>query len=78
MLPSLDVPTARAMAEKFLGTRVSDVQLVAQSERQLPHRLQRIFTWDSKSIHPAGAPYRTTVVVDGGMALHNWLEPAEI
>jgi len=64
-LPSLDAIAARSLAERFLGPRVADLQLVAQSERQLPHRLQRIFTWDSKSIHPAGAPYRTTIVVDG-------------
>ena len=64
-LPSLDAQQARALAEKFLAAKIGDLQLVAQSERQLPHRLQRIFTWDSKPIHPAGAPYRTTVVVDG-------------
>ena len=42
-----------------------DLQLVTQSERQLPHRTERIFTYDSQSIHPAGAPYRHTVTVDG-------------
>ena len=66
-LPSLDPIAARAMAERFLGSRVADLQLVAQSERQLPHRMQRIFTWDSKTLHPAGAPLRTTIVVDGNM-----------
>lgn len=66
--PPIDAAAARAIAEQFLaqaGANVGDLQLVAQSERQLPHRLQRIFTWDSKSIHPGGAPYRTTIVVDG-------------
>ena len=66
-MPSLDAISARAKAEHFLGSRVADLQLVAQSERQLPHRTQRIFTWDSKSIHPAGAPLRTTIVVDGNV-----------
>lgn len=66
-MPSLDIAAARAKAEQFLGARVAGLQLVAQSERQLPHRMQRIFTWDSKSIHPAGAPLRTTVVVDGNV-----------
>jgi len=66
-LPSLDPIAARVKAEQFLGSKVADLQLVAQSERQLPHRVQRIFTWDSKSIHAAGAPLRTTVVVDGNV-----------
>jgi membrane protease YdiL (CAAX protease family) len=67
-LPYGDVPAARAVAEAFLaraGVKVADLQLVAQSERRLPKRLQRIFTWDSQSVHPAGAPYRYTVTVDG-------------
>src|SRR5205814_6120676 len=65
-LPTVDPVAARRMAESFL-TRISvklpDLQLVAQSERGLPHRTQRIYTWDSQSIHPAGAPYRHTVTV---------------
>lgn len=67
-LPSPDLSAARAMAEAFLGrvdANLADLQLVAQSERRLPHRMQRIFTWDSRTIHPAGAPYRTIVTVDG-------------
>ena len=63
-----DVAAARTLAETFLarnGVRIADLQLVAQSERKLPHRSQRIFTWDSKSIRPGGAPYRTVVTVDG-------------
>ena len=67
-LPSPDAATSRAIAESFLaraGARTADLQLVAQSERRLPRRLQRIFTWESKSVHPAGAPYRYTVTVDG-------------
>jgi len=67
-LPTVDPVTARRTAESFLtriGAKLPDLQLVAQSERGLPHRTQRIFTWDSQSIHPAGAPYRHTVTVDG-------------
>ena len=67
-LPAVDVATARANAEAFLtrvGVKLADLQLVTQSERTLPSRVQRIFTWDSQSIHPGGAPYRTEVTVDG-------------
>jgi membrane protease YdiL (CAAX protease family) len=63
-----DPARARLIAEDFLtrsGVDLADLQLVTQSERRLPRRLQRIFTWDSKTIRPAGAPWRTTVVVDG-------------
>lgn len=67
-LPPVDLASARQIAEGFLvrrHLRVADLQLVSQSERQLPHRVQRIFTWESPSIHPAGAPYRHTITVDG-------------
>jgi membrane protease YdiL (CAAX protease family) len=64
---SPDVASARRIAEGFLGgiNALNDLQLVAQSERRLPHRMQRIFTWDAHTLHPAGAPYRTIVTVDG-------------
>ena len=64
---SPDVASAQQIAEGFLGSihAFADLQLVAQSERRLPRRMQRIFTWDSRTIHPAGAPYRTIVTVDG-------------
>jgi len=64
---SPDVNAARSIAERFLGTinAFNDLKLVAQSERRLPKRMQRIFTYDSQSVHPAGAPYRTIVTVDG-------------
>jgi membrane protease YdiL (CAAX protease family) len=67
-LPAIDAATAQRGAESFLariGVKLPDLQLVAQSERRLPRRTQRIFTWDSQSIHPAGAPYRHAVTVDG-------------
>jgi membrane protease YdiL (CAAX protease family) len=67
-LPSPDVPAARAIAESFLtrvGVKLADLQPVAQSERRLPRRMQRIFTYDSQAVHPAGAPYRFLVTVDG-------------
>jgi len=66
-MPSGDIVAARVTAERFLAgiNAVADLRLVAQSERRLPHRMQRIFSWDSLRIHPAGAPYRTIVTVDG-------------
>ena len=67
-LPSPDVAGARNIAEAFLAkarVNLNDLQLVAQSERRLPGRMQRIFTWESQSIRPAGAPYRHVVTVDG-------------
>ncbi|HEV7570173.1 MAG TPA: CPBP family glutamic-type intramembrane protease [Thermoanaerobaculia bacterium] len=66
-IASPDVNAARSIAERFLGNinAFNDRKLVAQSARRLPKRMQRIFTWDSQSIHPAGAPYRTIVTVDG-------------
>src|SRR5436190_933785 len=67
-IASPDVAGARAIAEAFLtraGVKPADLQLVAQSERRLPRRMQRIFTWDAQSVHPAGAPYRHVVTVDG-------------
>jgi membrane protease YdiL (CAAX protease family) len=64
---SPDVAAARRTAEGFLGSinALANLHLVAQSERRLPRRMQRIFTWESNTIHPAGAPYRTVVTVDG-------------
>ena len=67
-IASPDVAGARRIAERFLGSvrpDLADLQLVSQSERRLPRRMQRIFTWESHTIHPAGAPYRTVVTVDG-------------
>jgi membrane protease YdiL (CAAX protease family) len=63
---TVDATTARTIAETFL-TRVgaTNLDLVSQSERKLPARVQRIFTWTSRSIHPAGAEYRHTITVDG-------------
>ena len=67
-LPSPDAAASRSIAESFLtraGVRLDDLQLVSQSERRLPHRLQRILTWESKSVHPGGAPLRHIVTIDG-------------
>ena len=67
-VPTPDMAEARALAERFLTVNhvsLSDLQLVSQSERRLPHRSQRIFTWESRSIRPAGAPDRVTMTVDG-------------
>ncbi|MFP5245079.1 MAG: hypothetical protein ACLGH0_00190, partial [Thermoanaerobaculia bacterium] len=48
-----------------IGINVSELNLIDQSGRRLPKRVQRIFTWESASVHPAGAPYRHIVTVDG-------------
>jgi membrane protease YdiL (CAAX protease family) len=67
-LPAVEEDAARQLGEAFLlrnRVRVDDLDLVSASERQLPNRLQRILTWESKSIHPAGASYRHTITVDG-------------
>lgn len=55
-----------AVASEFL-TRIGvrDVALVDQSERRLPKRVQRILTYESTRVRPAGAPYRHTVTLDG-------------
>lgn len=67
-IASPDVAGAKAIAEEFLRqVRASDLTLVTQSERKLPHRMQRIFTYEAKSIRPAGAPYRHVVTVDGNV-----------
>src|SRR5258708_15881203 len=67
-VPDLDGGAARALAEGFLTqvrVNVADLLLVSNSERRLPHRTQRIFTWESQSLRPGGAPYRTIITVDG-------------
>ncbi|MDP9193431.1 MAG: CPBP family glutamic-type intramembrane protease [Acidobacteriota bacterium] len=50
---------------KSIGVNAGDLNLIDQSERRLPKRVQRIFTWESSSIRPAGAQYRHIVTVDG-------------
>ena len=69
-IPTPDAATARATAKSFLtrnGVALSSIHLVSQSERNLPHRVQRIFTWESSSIRPGGASYRYDVTIDGGV-----------
>src|SRR4051794_25303936 len=69
-LPAVTLAQAQQLAEQFLARNnapLADLNLVSQSERNLLHRVQRIFTWESKSIHPAGAPYRFIVNVDGNI-----------
>jgi membrane protease YdiL (CAAX protease family) len=48
-----------------IGVDVTRLRLVDTSERRLPKRIQRIYTWESNEIRPAGAAYRHTVTVDG-------------
>ncbi len=67
-IPAATPAGARRIAEEFLarnGNPIAGLDLVTQSERQLPKRLQRIFTWEAKAIHPAGSSYRHTITVDG-------------
>lgn len=52
---------------RSVGVDVSDLNLILESERRLPHRVQRIFTWESVTVRPAGAAYRYTVTVDGNL-----------
>jgi len=72
-LPATELGVARKLADDFLtrnAIRIDDLQLVAQSERKLPQRVERIFTFDSKTVRPANAPYRHTVIVDGNVVSH--------
>jgi membrane protease YdiL (CAAX protease family) len=43
------------------------LRLVEQSRRDLPHRVQRIFTFESIGTRPANAAYRHTVTLDGDL-----------
>ncbi|HEX9160200.1 MAG TPA: CPBP family intramembrane glutamic endopeptidase [Thermoanaerobaculia bacterium] len=67
-MPAVDPATARGIADAFLARAgATNLELISQSERQLPARVQRIFTWRSRSIRPAGAEYRHTITVDGNI-----------
>ncbi|HVE73197.1 MAG TPA: CPBP family intramembrane glutamic endopeptidase [Thermoanaerobaculia bacterium] len=52
---------------RSIGVRTDDLVLVSTSERRLPRRVQRIYTYESKRVRPAGAPYRHTVTIDGSI-----------
>lgn len=52
---------------RSIGLNVADLNLIEQSERRLPKRVQRSYTWESSSIRPAGAQYRHVVTVDGNL-----------
>lgn len=59
---------AMALANAFLNrVGARDLTLIDESQRKLPKRVQRIFTFESKSIRPADAPYRHVVTVDGNV-----------
>jgi Type II CAAX prenyl endopeptidase Rce1-like len=61
---------AMSAATAFLdriGVRRNDLTLVDESQRRLPKRVQRIYTFESKSIRPANAPYRHVVTIDGNI-----------
>ncbi len=65
--PAADTTTLATTFLQNIGVKVADLTLVEQSERKLPRRVQRIYTWESKSIHVAGAPYRHSVTIDGDL-----------
>ncbi|HUP45913.1 MAG TPA: CPBP family glutamic-type intramembrane protease [Thermoanaerobaculia bacterium] len=68
-MPDVEEARAQAGAEAFLrraGIDAASLDLVARSERRLPARVQRIFTWESKTFRPGGAAYRYVATVDGG------------
>ncbi|HEX8409217.1 MAG TPA: CPBP family intramembrane glutamic endopeptidase [Thermoanaerobaculia bacterium] len=50
-----------------IGVKTDDLVLLSASERRLPKRIQRIYTFESKRIRPAGATYRHTVTIDGDL-----------
>jgi membrane protease YdiL (CAAX protease family) len=50
---------------RSIGVDAAGLNLIEQSERRLPKRVQRSFTWESAAIRPAGAQYRHVVTVDG-------------
>src|SRR5688572_24220757 len=55
---------ARRYTDEFLrriGVGTETLRLISTSERKLPKRVQRIYTWESIAIRPANAPYRHTV-----------------
>ncbi len=56
---------ASVAAEFLARIAVRDVTLVDRSERRLPKRVQRILTYESTRVRPAGAPVRHTVTLDG-------------
>lgn len=59
-----NVRIARAFLTR-IGVDAARVRLVDESERRLPRRMQRIFTFESTTVRPADAPYRHTVIIDG-------------
>ncbi|HVG24744.1 MAG TPA: CPBP family intramembrane glutamic endopeptidase [Thermoanaerobaculia bacterium] len=50
---------------RSIGVRTDDLLLLSTSERRLPARIQRIYTYESKRVRPGGAPYRHVVTIDG-------------
>jgi membrane protease YdiL (CAAX protease family) len=69
-IADVDGGAARALAESFLprvGVDPKALTFIGVSERKLPKRTQRIFTWESPTIRPANAPYRHTVTIDGNV-----------
>ncbi len=57
-----------AVAESFLrqvGVSPEALHLSSESFRNLPQRVERIYTWESKRTSPGGAPYRYIVTLRG-------------
>ncbi len=75
---SLDESEARTVAEAFLDT---DARLdragyteTGATEKKLPERMSRSFTWERKDFDIKGAKYRVRVNVDGGAVAFYWEE----
>ena len=67
--PNTPPDLARARADEFLrrnGIAPQSLRFLGASERQLPKRRETILTYESTSVHPAGASYRYTLVARGG------------
>ncbi len=68
-IPESRVATGIALPQPFLqriGVRDA-LTLVSTSERRLPNRIQRIYTYESRTVRPAGAVYRHVVTIDGNV-----------
>jgi len=64
-MPDGDAMRAATAFLDRIGVDRRDLKLIDESQRKLPKRTQRIVTFESSSIRPAGAPYRHVVTVDG-------------
>jgi membrane protease YdiL (CAAX protease family) len=68
-LPALPEPSARALAEDCLRTRMhrapESLEFVEVSEQVRPHRVDRFYTWKERDFNLHDATYRVEVEIDG-------------